>query len=561
MNWNIPQISGQPLQITLKANDRLFIVGANGSGKSALIQHLVSSNRDGKIKRISAHRQTWFQSGSLDLTPQSRKEFDQNNTHYEREDRSRWRDDYARQRQSAVLFDLVAQENTRARLITHHVDSGNTEEAEKTSSESPSSFDQLNELLRIGTLAVALENSNDEEILAQHRDGSAPFSIAQMSDGERNAAIIAATVLTVEQGTVLLIDEPERHLHRSIIEPFLSALFEKRTDCTFIVSTHEVALPVADLEAHVLMVRSCKWNGDKAGAWDVELLEPNSDLPEDLKRSILGSRKRILFVEGDSNSLDLPLYSALFPDISVVPKGNCSAVQKAVSGLRGSQELHHVEAFGLIDRDALDEEEIKRLAKGGVFALDMCSVESLYYCSDSIAAVAHRQAESLGRNANKRQAESSENNADKRQAEFSERNADEMIELAKQKMLEALHQDDIAERMAVRRCERRVRDAILQKIPDRECIKAKPKFDISVDSPYQDELDCFNKLVSEKRLDDIVARYPLRESGAFEAIVKVLELKSRKTYGQTLISRIRDDEDLAESLKKRIGPLSKALGS
>lgn len=292
MNWDIPQISGQPLQIALKDNERFFIVGANGSGKSALIQHLVSSKRGEKIKRISAHRQTWLQSGSLDLTPHRRKRFDEQDTQLERQDESRWRDNHAQQRQSAVLFDLVAKENTRARLITHHVDSGNTGKAEKTSAKSPSPFDQLNELLRIGTLAVTLENSNDEEILAQHRDGRAPFSIAQMSDGERNAAIIAATVLTVEPGIVLLIDEPERHLHRSIIEPFLSALFEKRTDCTFVVSTHEVALPVADPEARVLMVRACKWEGDKATAWDVELLEPNVSLPEDLKTGDSGFPKK-----------------------------------------------------------------------------------------------------------------------------------------------------------------------------------------------------------------------------------------------------------------------------
>ena len=45
MNLHIPQISGHQLPISLEASDRLFIVGANGSGKSALIQHLVSSNR------------------------------------------------------------------------------------------------------------------------------------------------------------------------------------------------------------------------------------------------------------------------------------------------------------------------------------------------------------------------------------------------------------------------------------------------------------------------------------------------------------------------------------
>lgn len=535
MNWNIPRISGQEFPISLKGSDRLFIVGANGSGKSALIQHLVSSNQGQKIRRISAHRQTWFQSGSIDLTPQRRKQFDQDNTHLERQDQSRWQDVYAQERQSAVLFDLVAKENTRARHITHHVDSGHTEEAKRISDGSPSPFDELNELLGIGALAITLENANDEEILARHRNGNALFSIAQMSDGERNAAIIAATVLTVEAGTVLLIDEPERHLHRSIIEPFLSALFERRKDCAFVVSTHEMALPVANPEARVLMVRSCKWSDDMATAWDVELLESNVEIPEDLKRAILGSRKRILFVEGDSNSLDLPLYHALFPDISVVPRESCRDVQRSVSGLQGSQELHHVEAFGLIDRDGRDEEGVKQLAEDGLFALNVCSVESLYYCSDAIDAVARRQAESLGSN------------------------ADAMIKSATEKALDVLNEDGLAERMAARRCERRVRDAILRRIPDWQCLKAEPKFDISVDSPYQDELDRFNELVNEKRLDDLVARYPLRESRAFDAIAKTLELNSRKTYEQMLVSRIWDDEGLAQSLKQRIGPLSEVL--
>ena len=543
MNWNIPQISDQPLQITLEAADRLFIIGANGAGKSALIQYLMSSSQGAKIKRISAHRQTWLQSGSIDLTPRSRKQFDQQDVQQEMQYQSRWWDHYAQQRQSAVLFDLVAKENARARSIARHIDSGNTEKAEKAAAEPISPFEQLNELLGIGTLAITLENSNDEEILARHRDSSAPFSIAQTSDGERNAAIIAATVLTVEPGTVLLIDEPERHLHRSIIEPFLSALFERRKDCAFVVSTHEIALPVANPEARCLMVRSCTWNGDQAKTWDVEILEKNVELPEDLKRAILGSRKRILFVEGDSNSsrnLDFPLYSALFPNISVVTKGSCTEVQKAVSGLRGSQNLHHVEAFGLIDRDNRNEEKVRQLAEGGVFALDVYSVESLYYCSSAIAAVACRQAESLGDN------------------------ADEMnrrIELAKQRALDSLNEDGLAERMAAQRCEGLVHDRMLSQLPNWKSIKtntASP-LNISIDSPYQAEVAHFRELVQGGGLDELVARYPLRKSRVFGAIAEVLKLKSREIYEQTLVSRIRSDEALAESLKQKLGPLSEAL--
>ena len=118
------------------------------------------------------------------------------------------------------------------------------------------------------------------------------------------------------------------------------------------------------------MLRSCQWNGSNCTAWDAKVIEPNSQLPEDLKRSILGSRKRILFVEGDAdNSLDFPLYSALFPDISIIPKGSCDEVQKAVYGLQGSSDIHDVQAYGLIDRDDKNDKEVEELEKNGVFAL------------------------------------------------------------------------------------------------------------------------------------------------------------------------------------------------
>lgn len=538
MNLAIPQLSGEPLQIPLEVGGQLFIVGANGSGKSSLIQHFVSTNEGLKIKRISAHRQTWLSSGSLDFTAHSRKEFERDSIGWETQFDARWVDHAADQKQSAVLFDLVAKENSRARDIARHIDSQNPDEAVKFASESVAPFDQLNELLELGTLTVALKNSNDEEILAQHRNSNTSFSIAQMSDGERNAAIIAATVLTVEPETILLIDEPERHLHRSIIEPFLSALFERRRDCVFVVSTHEIALPVANPSARVLMVRSCEWDNNTAKAWEVEVLESNADLPEELKLDILGARRRILFAEGRTNSLDLPLYSALFPGLSVVPKGSCAEVQKAVSGLRGSQDIHHVEAFGLIDKDDRPEDEINELAKNNVFALDVCSAEAIYYCSNAITAVAHRQAESLGGN------------------------ADQMIESVTQKVLETIVQDGLAERMAARRCERTVRNLTLSVIPDWRKIQASDeKLQIAecIDSPYPEELKHFNQLVASRNLDALVARYPLRDSRVFNVIAACLKCCDKDAYQKMVLSRIQADADLARNLKQRISALSKVL--
>ena len=64
---NIPIIESEPLTITLESGSGLFILGPNGSGKSALIQHAVTSLGTQNVRRISAHRQTWMESGAIRL--------------------------------------------------------------------------------------------------------------------------------------------------------------------------------------------------------------------------------------------------------------------------------------------------------------------------------------------------------------------------------------------------------------------------------------------------------------------------------------------------------------
>ena len=439
---------------------------------------------------------------------------------------------------------MVERENFRARSIALHVDGGNTEEARKVATKTVSPFDRINELLERATLGVSIEKSEDGGIIARRRDSEQAFSIAQMSDGERNALIVAAAVLTVKPGTVLLIDEPERHLHRSIIEPFLSALLECRDDCAFVISTHEIALPVANPNAGVLMLRSCEWEENRPKAWDVELLKPNDGLPDELKLAILGARQRILFVEGTRESLD-SLYAALFPGLSVVPKGGCRDVMKAVKGLRGSYDQHHVEAFGLIDGDGRTDDEVEKLAGNNVFVLKAFSVEALYYCSDSIKAVAKAVAAS--------------------QAKSLDCNADELILSANRKAFDSIQgNDDISQKMAARKCERRVRNEMLSNLPDWKRIQSDPNFEITVEvsSHYADELNRFNELVSGgKELDALIAGYPLHNSRVFDAIAKALKCLGKKEYQHMVLSMVRKDQsqDLARAIRKRIGPLADKL--
>ena len=91
---------------------------------------------------------------------------------------------------------------------------------------------------------------------------------------------------------------------------------------------------------------------------------------------ILGSRRKILFVEGTTVSLDQPLYALLFPEVSVRSREGCREVRRAVSGLRSVEGLHRVEAYGLVDNDRLSADEIADLERDGVYALPIFSVET-----------------------------------------------------------------------------------------------------------------------------------------------------------------------------------------
>ena len=533
---NIPIIESEPLTITLEAGSRLFIVGSNGSGKSALIQHSVTSLGTQNVRRISAHRQTWMESGAINLTPQNRRQYGQQHDNEEPNPMYRWREWNPQRQLSSILFDLVAKDNDQARRIADHARAGNYPEMENIVNGEPGVFDQINELLDLANLAVTIENSEGENLFARRKSAEGRYDIAQMSDGERNAVILAANVLTVSPGTILLVDEPERHLHRSIIEPLLSALFAQREDCAFIVSTHEVALPMANPDAEVLVVRSCQWSGNTAKAWDAQLVEKNANLPEDVKRAILGSRERILFVEGQPQSLDIRLYSTLFPDISVVPVGSCDDVIKAVEGMRNSSDLHDVEAFGLIDGDNRDDADVSRLTERGIYSLYAYSVESIYFCSDAMNAVAQRQAESLGRD------------------------ADQIVEDAKNRALQELGQGDLSERMSARFCERKVREELQSQMPDWKTISGNPSHTITLDTGkwHQEEISCFENMLADKDLEKIIARYPVRESGILESMATAFVL-NKNTYRDTLITRVRTDADLAQKIRQLIQPLSDAL--
>lgn len=506
----------------------MFVLGANGTGKSGLMQHLYANHRD-NARRISAHRQTWFQSNAITLSPQQKRDAENSILTMDTQPQARWSDDYSAYRASIAIYDLIDADNVRNRSIAGAVDDGYMDLA-KERSKKDAPIEIINELLRLSNIPIEISVRKNEQVVAS-KNGSTPYSIAELSDGERNALLIAADVLTVKEDTLILIDEPERHLHRSIISPLLTELFSRRADCAFIVSTHEVMLPLDHPNSRTMLLRSCRYSGSSATAWDADLILPETEIDEELKRDILGARRKLLFVEGTEQSLDKPLYSLVFPNVSVVAKSTCRDVEHATSGVRDAAELHWLDAFGIVDNDRRTDTDLDRLREKGVYAVSAFSIESVYYHPDIQRRVAERHAAVTGESAS------------------------DLLAEAKKVALAAVGPH--VQRLSERTAEKVIRENVFQNLPGKEQVASAKPINISVDpaSAVEEERNRLQNALDNGKLGDVIAQYPIRETPALTEIAKEMGFRNRDQYEGTVRKLLMDDSEALEFVESLFGSL------
>jgi hypothetical protein len=290
-------------------------------------------------------------------------------------------------------------------------------------------------------------------------------------------------------------------------------------------------LPLDTPKASTLLVRSCEYEGQNVRAWTADLLAPGAAIDDDLKGDILGSRRKMIFVEGTAQSLDAPLYSLLFPQVSVVPKEGCRDVEHAVRGLRGAGDIHWVSAWGIVDNDQRSHKDVARLKDAGVWALSHYSVESFYYHPKIIARVAERQAGVTGVDAT-------------RLAETAAANA----------IAAAKTQRDHLIASAVLRS---ARNKVLDGLPNSKDLQAGTaiKIDVDVAALRAAEEKRFDALISAADWDGLLTRYPLRESSAFDRAVDGLKIKDRATYQGAVLKLLQDDPAAVSDLRNLLGDL------
>ena len=280
--YNLPDEQLNPKQCETDSN-ALVIIGANGAGKSKLGAWIEQQDLE-NIHRIGAQRNLNFNE-NITLKSYSQaedivfwgtaEENQKNGKGY----RWEWGKSYTTKLMNDfedVLAALIALKNNENDNFVNQC-----KKAEETNNEKPhtpvTSIDKLSYIWNdvFPQRDLLIEDSKFYAFL-QKNGKEMRYSANQMSDGERSVLYLASQVLCVPKNKILIIDEPEIHLHRSIMNRLWKALEKHRQDCLFIYITHDTQFAAMHGNADKIWIQD--YDGEH---WKFKKIEDN-DLPEEL---------------------------------------------------------------------------------------------------------------------------------------------------------------------------------------------------------------------------------------------------------------------------------------
>ncbi len=200
----------------------IVILGPNGSGKTQLAQKIAQSNQ---VSAISAQRRTWVD----DSLPVQEEQQLRNQV---RSQQDRWRQN-SWQPTEEINFILSTLIQDHANLLTKR-----NEEA--IDSSIPLEPVKDTKLILLQGLWNRLFKKRKLEIggffpKVKRLEADSPaqaYQLREMSDGERTVLYMTAGVMTAEQ-PVILVDEPELHMHSRLSVQFWDEAERLRPDCRF----------------------------------------------------------------------------------------------------------------------------------------------------------------------------------------------------------------------------------------------------------------------------------------------------------------------------------------
>ena len=366
---NLPQILEDFKAIKLfsfisKVDSTTVIIGANGAGKSSLINELRKNSID-EMYVLPAQKLLYFM-----LNIQER-----NNVTKEKY--------ISESKQVDIKIDTIdlypfqienSISNTFTKLITLLVkDYTNivTRRSRKEKDLPLTLWDRVEQIWNQIFPEIIFELEPDDRVVKVEKNGS-KYSINGLSDGERCILFYIGNVLLAPENSYIVVDEPETFLNAAVYNELWDLLISERHDCQFIFASHNMDFVQSRTNATYI------WCKKFEAPYNLEYqkLDDSLNLPLNLLTEVSGTKKPILFCEGTKTSIDYQIYSKLFSEFCFVKpvQGHKQVIQytKAYNELKKS---HGNEAYGIIDYDWMDEVRIQNYKKKNIFVLPFNEIE------------------------------------------------------------------------------------------------------------------------------------------------------------------------------------------
>lgn len=342
----------------LEIPSNIVIVGSNGSGKSSLARQFKKMSSSA-VTLLTAQRLLYYKrSNSILDTGEELNEL----IEFQGKDKYSNDSEYLRLLNSDMNILMTA-------LISEHYNEackaydGTGDICETKLKKLTKIWNELNthRTLKIDKLPPYIIYGNDIE-----------YSFNELSDGEKAIFYYIGHVISARENSYIIIDEPENHLHPSICNKVWDILEKTREDCKFVYITH-------NLEFASSRNSTILWNKEFIPPydWNFDILEKNNFLPEHLMLEILGTKKKVCFCEGKQSSLDIKLYTVLFPELTIIPAKGHREVISCVDAINKQFDRFLPKTIGIIDGDYHNAEQIKKWEEKQVFSLTVNEVENI----------------------------------------------------------------------------------------------------------------------------------------------------------------------------------------
>ena len=353
-----------------KIDSTAVIIGANGAGKTSLINELRKNNskiNSNEMYVLPAQKLLCFATHIQDRNVVDEDsyitEFNNINLKYETID--------------LYLNQIDANfSNTFTKLITLLVKDIMAVATDNFRGKNESSLSLWQKLEKIWNKIkpeIKFDIDTKNTVVKVEKNGS-KYSINGLSDGERCILFYIGNVLLAPENSYIIVDEPETFLNAAVYNELWDLLISERPDCQFIFASHNMDFVQSRTNATYIW---CK-NFEAPYDLDYQVLEESQEIPLPLLTEVSGAKKPILFCEGTKNSLDYQIYSKLFSKFCFVKpvQGHKQVIQytKAYNKL---EETYGNKAYGIIDYDWMDEARIESYKKKNIFVLPFNEIEML----------------------------------------------------------------------------------------------------------------------------------------------------------------------------------------